>query len=210
MKNIGIYIHIPFCKRKCHYCDFISFSGEQKLIEQYIESLKREINNYKINKENYLINTIYFGGGTPSFIDSLYIVEIINILKQKFNISKDAEITIEINPGTVDEQKLNDYYNSGINRISFGLQSTRSELLKLVGRIHSYSSFLDAYNSAVVDTPTSSFTGNSAIVDIGDNTRIYQVIIIIAILICLPLIWTLIRNLFSATKKQQNDNENDE
>ena len=148
MKYLGLYIHIPFCKRKCYYCDFISFSGKQELIEQYIESLKKEIINYKINKEDYIINTIYFGGGTPSYIESKYIKDILQELKLKFNISKDAEITIEINPGTVDKQKLNDYYNSGINRISFGLQSTKSELLKLVGRIHSYSSFFDAYNLA--------------------------------------------------------------
>ena len=149
MKKLGIYIHIPFCKRKCHYCDFISFSGKQELIEEYINSLKSEINNYKINnKEDYLIETIYFGGGTPSYIESKYIIDILQELKQKFDISEKTEITIEINPGTVDEQKLKDYYNAGINRISFGLQSTKSELLKLVGRIHSYSSFLDAYNLA--------------------------------------------------------------
>ena len=148
MKKLGLYIHIPFCKRKCHYCDFVSFSGKQELIEQYINSLKKEIINYKINKEDYLINTIYFGGGTPSYIESKYIIDILQELKLKFNISKDVEITIEVNPGIVDEQKLNDYYNSGINRISFGLQSTKSELLKLVGRIHSYSSFLESYNLA--------------------------------------------------------------
>ncbi len=148
MKYLGLYIHIPFCKRKCHYCDFISFSGKQELIEQYINSLKKEISNYKINKEDYLIETIYFGGGTPSYIDSKYIIEVLQQLKQKFNISKDAEITIEINPGTVDEQKLKEYYNAGINRISFGLQSTKSELLKLIGRIHSYSDFLESYNLA--------------------------------------------------------------
>ena len=148
MKNIGLYIHIPFCKRKCHYCDFISFSNKTDFIEQYINSLKKEIKEYKINKEEYEVKTIYFGGGTPSFIDSSYIMEIIKTLREKFNISKNAEITIEINPGTVDEQKLKDYYNAGINRISFGLQSTKSELLKLVGRIHSYNSFLDAYNLA--------------------------------------------------------------
>ena len=148
MKKLGIYIHIPFCKKKCHYCDFISFSGKEKLIEEYINSLKKEISDYKINNEEYLIETIYFGGGTPSFIESKYIIEILQELKQKFNISKNAEITIEINPGTVDEQKLKDYYDVGINRISFGLQTTRSELLKLVGRIHSYSSFLDAYKLA--------------------------------------------------------------
>lgn len=148
MKELGIYIHIPFCKRKCAYCDFISFSGHQKLIEPYINALIREIRNYKIDKENYVIKTIYFGGGTPSFIESKYIAEILSTIKAKFNILENAEITIEANPGTVNELKLKDYYNAGINRISFGLQSTRSELLKLVGRIHSYSSFLEAYNLA--------------------------------------------------------------
>ena len=148
MKELGIYVHIPFCKRKCAYCDFISFSGKARLIEKYVESLKREINKCKIGKEDYMVKTIYFGGGTPSFIESKYIVEILEAIKEKFNISKNAEITIEINPGTVTEEKLKDYYEVGINRISFGLQSTNSQLLKLVGRIHSYSSFLEGYNLA--------------------------------------------------------------
>ena len=148
MKELGIYIHIPFCKRKCAYCDFISFSGKTRLIEKYVETLKREINKCKVKKEDYIIKTIYFGGGTPSFIESNYIVEILESIKRKFNISKTAEITIEINPGTITEQKLKDYYNAGINRISFGLQSTNSRLLKLVGRIHSYSSFIEGYKLA--------------------------------------------------------------
>ncbi len=148
MKESGIYVHIPFCKRKCAYCDFISFSGKARLIEKYVEALKREINKCKIGKEDYMVKTIYFGGGTPSFIESKYIVEILEAIKEKFNISKNAEITIEINPGTVTEEKLKDYYEVGINRISFGLQSTNSQLLKLVGRIHSYSSFLEGYNLA--------------------------------------------------------------
>ena len=148
MKELGIYVHIPFCKRKCAYCDFISFSGKARLIEKYVEALKREINEYKISKEDYVVKTIYFGGGTPSFIESKYTVEILEAIKEKFNISKNAEITIEINPGTVTEEKLKDYYEVGINRISIGLQSTNSQLLKLVGRIHSYSSFLEGYNLA--------------------------------------------------------------
>ena len=148
MKELGIYVHIPFCKRKCAYCDFISFSGKARLIEKYVEALKREINKCKIGKEDYMVKTIYFGGGTPSFIESKYIVEILEAIKEKFNISKNAEITIEINPGTVTEEKLKDYYEVGINRISFGLQSTNSQLLKLVGRIHSYSNFLEGYNLA--------------------------------------------------------------
>ena len=148
MKELGIYVHIPFCKRKCAYCDFISFSGKARLIKKYVEALKREINKCKIGKEDYMVKTIYFGGGTPSFIESKYTVEILEAIKEKFNISKNAEITIEINPGTVTEEKLKDYYEVGINRISFGLQSTNSQLLKLVGRIHSYSSFLEGYNLA--------------------------------------------------------------
>lgn len=148
MKELGIYIHIPFCKRKCAYCDFISFSDKTKLIEKYVLALEKEIDKCNINKDNYKIKTIYFGGGTPSFIESKFIVEILESAKRKFNISKTAEITIEINPGTITEEKLKDYYNAGINRISFGLQSTNSELLKLVERIHSYSSFLEGYKLA--------------------------------------------------------------
>ena len=148
MKELGIYIHIPFCKRKCAYCDFISFSDKTKLIEKYVLALEKEIDKCNINKDNYKIKTIYFGGGTPSFIESKCIVEILESAKRKFNISKIAEITIEINPGTITEEKLKDYYNAGINRISFGLQSTNSELLKLVERIHSYSSFSEGYKLA--------------------------------------------------------------
>lgn len=148
MRDLGIYMHIPFCKRKCAYCDFISFSDKTELIEKYVLALEKEIDKCNINKDNYKIKTTYFGGGTPSFIESKYIVEILESAKRKFNISKTAEITIEINPGTITEEKLKDYYEAGINRISFGLQSTNSELLELVGRIHSYSSFIEGYKLA--------------------------------------------------------------
>jgi len=148
MKKIGIYVHIPFCKRKCAYCDFISFSGKQKIIPKYIDSLKREIKECKLNTNEYIVETIYIGGGTPSFIESKYIVSIINLLKNIFNISKKAEITIEINPGTIDKEKLQDYKKIGINRLSIGLQSTNSATLKMVGRIHSYKQFLEAYGLA--------------------------------------------------------------
>ena len=86
MKRIGIYVHIPFCKQKCAYCDFTSFAGKQDLIPKYVETLKKEITNTKINKEEYEVKTIYIGGGTPSFIDSKYIVEIINLIKEKYKI----------------------------------------------------------------------------------------------------------------------------
>ena len=146
MKELGIYIHIPFCKKKCDYCDFISYCDKSNLIEEYIEKLKEEIQTELKNKE-YKIITIYIGGGTPSFINSKYIVEILNIIEEKYDLQS-TEITIELNPGTVTEQKLLDYKNIGINRLSIGLQETNNELLKQIGRIHTYEEFLETYNLA--------------------------------------------------------------
>lgn len=145
IKNkIGIYVHIPFCKKKCDYCDFISYCGKDDLIEKYVDSVKKEIENVKIKSE---ITTIYIGGGTPSYIDSKYIVQILEKIKEK-NVAQDAEITIEVNPGTVTQEKLQDYINCGINRISIGLQTTNDELLKQIGRIHNYEQFLETYKMA--------------------------------------------------------------
>ena len=156
MKKIGIYIHIPFCKQKCKYCDFISFYKDEKVQKKYIEALikeikekdfdKKEMQNQNINKGKIKVSTIYIGGGTPSFIDSKYIVEILQEIKNKYEIEEFAEITIEINPGTITKQKLVDYKNAGINRISIGLQSTENRILKLIGRIHTYEEFLYTYN----------------------------------------------------------------
>mgnify|MGYP004525711495 FL=1 len=146
MKNreLGVYIHIPFCKCKCEYCDFISYCNKDNLIGDYIEAVKKEISLQNI--QSY-INTIYIGGGTPSYIDSKYIKEIIKEIKKK-NVHKGAEVTIEVNPGTVTEAKLKDYKECGINRISIGLQTTQDELLKKIGRIHDYGQFLETYNLA--------------------------------------------------------------
>ena len=143
-KEIGIYVHIPFCKRKCDYCDFISFSNKDSKIQEYIEAVKKEIELQKIKSE---ITTIYVGGGTPSYIESKYIKEIIEEIKKK-NVSNDAEITIEINPGTVTLEKLRDYKESGINRLSIGLQTTQNELLKQIGRIHDFEQFIETYKMA--------------------------------------------------------------
>ena len=141
MKELGIYIHIPFCKSKCSYCDFTSFANKEKIIEKYIECLKKEIKNKESN--NCIIDTIYIGGGTPSFIESKYIKEIVETIKSKFKIKQEAEITIEINPGTVNEEKLKGYKKTGINRISIGLQSTNNKILKQIGRIHTYEELLN-------------------------------------------------------------------
>lgn len=146
MKKLGIYIHIPFCKQKCSYCDFISFAGKEECIQEYIESLKKEIENF--DNDNYEVDTIYIGGGTPSFIDSKNIIEILGTIRNKFNVKSNAEITIEINPGTVNEKKLQDYVKAGINRVSIGLQSTNNKILKQIGRIHTYEEFLNTYSLA--------------------------------------------------------------
>ena len=142
--KIGIYVHIPFCKKKCDYCDFISYCGKDDLIEKYVDSVKKEIDHVKIKSE---ITTIYIGGGTPSYIDSKFIVQILEKIKEK-NVAQDAEITIEVNPGTVTQEKLQDYIDCGINRISIGLQTTNDELLKQIGRIHNYEQFLETYKLA--------------------------------------------------------------
>lgn len=157
MKDIGIYVHIPFCKHKCYYCDFISYVNKESLVERYINVLIREITDVatgnRLDYENgidelFNVNTIYIGGGTPSFIESKYIVNIISTIKEYFKINENAEITLEINPGTVNENKLKDYFNAGVNRLSIGLQATNDSLLKEIGRIHTYEEFLNTYKLA--------------------------------------------------------------
>lgn len=157
MKEVGIYVHIPFCKHKCYYCDFISFADKNSLIEEYIKWLKYEIKEVgqgnRLDYENklddlVLVKTIYIGGGTPSFIESKYITEILKTIKENFVVDEDAEITMEMNPGTVNENKLKDYYNCGINRLSIGLQETNNALLKEIGRIHTYEDFENTYSLA--------------------------------------------------------------
>ena len=142
MNEVNLYIHIPFCKKKCFYCDFISYPNKDDYIEEYIDTVIKEYSNYKA--EEYIIKTVYIGGGTPSYIDSKYIVKLL----KEINLEKADEITIEINPGTVTKEKLINYKNSGINRLSIGLQATQDTLLKEIGRIHTYNEFLNTYNMA--------------------------------------------------------------
>ena len=156
-KNVGLYIHIPFCKQKCQYCDFNSYAGKENLIETYMKWVEFELKGVgegnRVDYENNLddlivVKSIYIGGGTPSFIDSKYIEKIMKIVKECYTIDSNAEITIEVNPGTVSKKKLETYLNSGINRISIGLQSTHNEILSKLGRVHSYEEFLYTYNLA--------------------------------------------------------------
>lgn len=147
MKEIGVYIHIPFCKRKCFYCDFCSYENFSDYYEKYIESLIKEIRNVEL-EENIIVKTIYIGGGTPSIIDANLIESILIELRNKFKIHENVETTIEINPGTVNKEKLEKYNSIGINRLSIGLQSTNDNLLKTIGRIHNYEEFEFCYSVA--------------------------------------------------------------
>lgn len=147
MKELGIYVHIPFCKQKCYYCDFISYANKEEKTKEYVKCIQKEIEieSKKYSKDEYEITTIYFGGGTPSYISAIYIENIINVIKLNYNVKDNAEITIEINPGTVNEEKILIYEKIGINRVSIGLQSTNNKLLKQIGRIHTYEEFLNCY-----------------------------------------------------------------
>ena len=144
-EKLGIYIHIPFCKSKCIYCDFVSVTN-QTLIEKYFNYLLKEIEMYKEVLNKFKVVTIYFGGGTPSLVDGLYIEKVINKIKEYNDLNEILEFTIEVNPGTINREKLEIYKNIGINRISIGLQSTNNNTLKMLGRIHDYEEFLESYN----------------------------------------------------------------
>lgn len=146
MQNFGIYIHIPFCQKKCKYCDFISFDKcDESIKENYVQAILKEIENCQIKKK---VSTIYIGGGTPSILPAKSMQEILEKIKQKFDLVENTEITIEVNPGTVDLPKLKMYQNMGINRLSIGLQATQNRLLDLLGRIHQYEDFAQVYNEA--------------------------------------------------------------
>ncbi len=147
MKNeLEIYIHIPFCIRKCAYCDFLSAPADMQTMGWYVDALIEEIRAYK--EKEYRVSTIFFGGGTPSILMGNQIEELMQAIRESFQVSADAEITIETNPGTVRREKLAAYKRAGINRISFGLQSTCDESLKVLGRIHTYDDFLESYQLA--------------------------------------------------------------
>ena len=144
MDPFSLYVHIPFCEKKCHYCDFISFSKEEKNISSYIENMIKEISLYKEKLTNYYLNTIFIGGGTPSCIDAKYIKLLLEHIYNTFNSKSITEITIEANPGTLDIEKVKTYKSIGINRVSLGVQSLNDQLLKSIGRIHSSKDVLES------------------------------------------------------------------
>ncbi len=141
------YVHIPFCLSKCHYCEFNSYPGLEPMFGEYVQALIAEIQDTPGGKFEAL-ETIYFGGGTPTILPSEYILDILAALRRTFGIAENAEITIEANPGAIDEPKLSQLRINGFNRLSIGVQSFDDELLKSIGRAHTSQQAVDAYHAA--------------------------------------------------------------
>lgn len=144
-KNLEIYVHIPFCARKCAYCDFLSFPGNQRMQREYVNKLLEEIKCQSAGAKEYQVISVFIGGGTPSILDIEDMAAILRTLGEEFEICSDAEITIEANPGTVTAEGLSCYREAGVNRISLGLQSADDKELSYLGRIHTYDGFLKTY-----------------------------------------------------------------
>ena len=147
-RELELYIHIPFCVKKCAYCDFLSGPASNQQIEEYVQALIEEIRYYKEFVKKYEVSTVFWGGGTPSLLTGEQMKALMETLRQTFFIRQNAEITMEANPGTVTVEKLLACQKAGINRISFGLQSVNNEELKMLGRIHTYEEFLESYEAA--------------------------------------------------------------
>lgn len=147
-KNLELYIHIPFCVRKCSYCDFLSFPADEKTQEEYARALIREIRYYGPLMRDRVVSTIYIGGGTPSWLDPALMQEILSVIYTQFRVENTAEISMECNPGTVTKESVAAYFAAGINRLSIGLQSADDAELKLLGRIHTFDQFVKTYELA--------------------------------------------------------------
>lgn len=141
MKEISLYIHIPFCKQKCLYCDFPSYAGKEKLMDEYITALNKEILH---KAKGYSINSIFIGGGTPSYLSDSNLQSLLSTLN-KLNLKENLEFTVECNPGTLYKENLEIMKKNNVNRISMGLQSTKNSILKEIGRIHTYEDFKNNY-----------------------------------------------------------------
>lgn len=148
-KYVSLYVHIPFCAVKCKYCDFLSFDGESYgTMLRYVDSLCQEIKLYAPIAGDYIVRSVFIGGGTPSLLDEGLITNIMAFIRRTFTLDPDAEISIEANPGTLRHQKLNGYKTAGINRISIGLQSADDDMLKKMGRLHNYDQFVASFKAA--------------------------------------------------------------
>ena len=146
--GMELYLHMPFCVRKCAYCDFLSFPTDQATQNRYAKRLMEDIDAMGKKYGEIPVETIFIGGGTPSVPDSALIAEIMEHVRKAFHVAEDAEVSMEANPGTVTREKLTDYRRAGINRMSFGLQSANDRELKLLGRIHTWAEFLESFHLA--------------------------------------------------------------
>nr|WP_317283052.1 radical SAM family heme chaperone HemW [uncultured Sellimonas sp.] len=148
MKKLEIYVHIPFCVQKCAYCDFLSGVSTREEREAYVEALKRECESYQEEVRDYEVQSIFFGGGTPSVLHPEQIKGILDVISENFCMADDVEITMEMNPGVVDRTRMLQYKKAGIKRLSIGLQSADDKELKLLGRIHTWKQFLVTFQAA--------------------------------------------------------------
>ena len=148
-RELELYLHIPFCVRKCMYCDFLSAPADSVTIHAYMKALEEEIESRAVEFGDYIVVSVFVGGGTPSIAETKDIEAVLTAIRHSYRLADDAEITIEVNPGTVERKKLEAYRSVGVNRLSIGLQSARNEELKRIGRIHSWQQFLDSYRAAV-------------------------------------------------------------
>lgn len=148
-EELELYLHIPFCVKKCAYCDFLSAPSDEKTRQEYVHTLIQEIEGYGADfYDRYRVSAIFVGGGTPSILEAGQIEKIFDALRRNFQIAEHAEITIEVNPGTVTQDKLSAWKRAGINRLSIGLQSTDDRELKMLGRIHTWEQFRETYHMA--------------------------------------------------------------
>ncbi len=148
-KKLGLYIHIPFCKKKCLYCDFCSVAGEDKeLIERYVSSLKRCLKEYAEKAKDYAVDTVYIGGGTPTLLPMGLMDDVLDVCFSEYSVTKDAEISCETNPATASAEYLAELHKRGVNRLSIGLQSMQENELLALGRIHGRDDFLRTFSDA--------------------------------------------------------------
>lgn len=146
---LSLYVHIPFCVKKCNYCDFLSFPASEEVRKEYVDKLCEEIESEAALYPDNRVKSVFFGGGTPTVLSVGQLTAVLGKIKECFRFDADrAEITLECNPGTADEQSLKKFREAGFNRLSIGLQSARNGELRTLGRIHSYEDFLKTYRSA--------------------------------------------------------------
>lgn len=148
VKELELYIHIPFCIKKCAYCDFLSAPADDSVRLSYVRRLAEEIKTYAPDFRDYQVSSIFFGGGTPSVLEGQHIAQLMDVIYRSFRVAGEAEISIECNPGTLTPEKAKTMVQSGLNRISFGLQSADDKELELLGRIHSFEVFLESFDEA--------------------------------------------------------------